>query len=153
MQLIKNFIAIALLVSPYLADAQSGENRNFDRFTADSINGVYIPENIYDAMLQIDGFWSDSVKQVVREMSVGQFTAGAHMGFGMWIRNNWQLWGGSRLSKYMTNQAGAHPDDMSDIILRSYYKYLTGDKELAEQVELYRKSKQNPGKRKKRNKQ
>lgn len=147
MKLIKRIAFITLVALPYLSNAQSNETESFDRFKADSINGVYIPENIYDAMLQIDGFWSDSVKQVVREMSVGEFTIGAHMGFGMWIRNNWQLWGGSRLSKFLEKQAGTHPDDMSDAILRAYHKYLCGDKELNEQVELYKKSREkSPGK-------
>jgi len=56
----------------------------------------------------------------------------------MWLRNNWQLWGGSRLSKYFNNLGIFHPDDMSGIILDSYHRYLT-DKEikLEEQINFY----------------
>ena len=52
-----------------------------------------------------------------------------HHGLGTWIRNNWGLWGGSRLQKYFTDKGMAHPDDMSSVILFYYWDWLKGDKE------------------------
>ena len=46
-----------------------------------------------------------------------------HMSLGMWIRNNWGLWGGSRLQKYLFDISD-HPDGMSSIILEYYYDWL-----------------------------
>lgn len=47
----------------------------------------------------------------------------------MWIRNNWGLWGGSRLQKYFTDKGIHHPDNMSHVILVHYYDWLLGSKE------------------------
>lgn len=59
-----------------------------------------------------------------------------HFSLGMWIRNNWGLWSGSRLSKYFNDMEVFHPDDMSSIILDSFHRYLNGqDIKLEEQVE------------------
>jgi hypothetical protein len=62
-----------------------------------------------------------------------------HFGFGLWMRNNWQLWGGSRLSKYFNSLEIYHPDDMSGIILVSYHRYLNNkDIQLDEQIKYYK---------------
>lgn len=107
-----------------------------DRFFADSISGIYIPKNLEDCFKQIDGFWADSVKTKVKGWSEDEFISKAHMGFGMWMRNNWQLWAGSRLSKYFNELGIYHPDDMSGIILDSYYRYLNSQEiKLEEQIQ------------------
>jgi hypothetical protein len=109
------------------------------RFTTDSLRGIYIPKDLDDCFKQIDGFWSDSTKMEVKQWSENEFTGKAHMGFGMWMRNNWQLWGGSRLSKYFNDMGVYHPDDMSGIILDSYHRYLNGtDIKLEEQIKFYK---------------
>lgn len=51
------------------------------------------------------------------------------MGLGMWMRNNWRLWAGSRLQKYFLVRGIRHPDDMSGVILEYYYDWLKGQKE------------------------
>jgi hypothetical protein len=45
----------------------------------------------------------------------------AHFGFGMWVRNNWGLWGGGPLAEYFNSLGINHPDNMSGIILTSYW--------------------------------
>ncbi len=108
------------------------------RYTTDSLRGVYIPANLEDCFIQIDSFWDDSTKLEVKQWTEVEFSGKAHMGFGMWMRNNWQLWGGSRLSKYFNNLGIYHPDDMSRIILQSYHRYLLGkDIKLEEQIKFY----------------
>lgn len=110
------------------------------RMNADTIAGVYIPKNLEDCFVQIDSFWDDSTKNKVREMTESEFMAGAHFGFGMWMRNNWGLWGGSRLSAYFAKRGIRHPDDMSSIILTSYYRKLEGkDPDVKSQLEYYKK--------------
>jgi hypothetical protein len=108
------------------------------RFTKDSINGRYIPKDLEDCFRQIDSFWSDSTKNEIKLQSEHEFAANAHFGFGMWMRNNWKLWGGSRLSKYFNEKGIDHPDDMSGIILDSYHRHLTGKEiKLQEQIDYY----------------
>ncbi|MEJ8802283.1 DUF6794 domain-containing protein [Pontibacter sp. H249] len=96
------------------------------RFFSDSINGVYIPKNLEESLKQIDTFWNDSTKQEVAEWTEDELIGKALHGFGTWIRNNWGLWGGSRLSEYFHKMGVHHPDDMSGIILTSYHRKITG---------------------------
>lgn len=98
------------------------------RFTTDSLRGVYIPKDLEDCFRQIDSFWDDSTKKEVKKMNEYEFAGMCHMGFGMWMRNNWGLWAGSRLSKYFHDAGVHHPDEMSGIILRNYHRHLCGKK-------------------------
>jgi hypothetical protein len=109
-----------------------------ERVKKDSINGVYIPVDLNDCFNQINSFWTDSVKVQVREMNEEEFIGNSHFGIGLWMRNNWGLWGGSRLSKYFNLKGINHPDDMSGIILTSYYRQLTGQEiKLEDQIQYY----------------
>ena len=108
------------------------------RYVTDSINNVYIPINIEDCFSQINTFWADSTKVNIKNLTEEEFSSRFHHGFGMWIRNNWQLWGGSRLSKYFNDLGIHHPDDMSGIILTSYHRHLKNKEiELDNQVKYY----------------
>jgi len=109
------------------------------RTTADSLYGVYITKDLEDCFQTINAFWDDSTRNAVRAMEEQEFSARTHRGFGMWMRNNWQLWGGSRLSVYFNKLEIYHPDDMSAIILTSYHRFLNGKEVgLESQISLYR---------------
>lgn len=92
----------------------------------DTINGIYIPKDIYDCFSQLNILLSDSQKLEIKKMTEDEFTGRAYLSLGMWIRNNWGLWAGSRLQVYMLNLKFKHPDEMSDFILSCYYKKLQG---------------------------
>lgn len=47
-----------------------------------------------------------------------------HFSTGMWMRNEWGLWSGSRLSRWFNDRGIFHPDDMSGIILTSFWRHL-----------------------------
>ena len=127
------------IFEPYQKIEQKQNEEEKVKFTKDSLNGIYIPKNLDDCFKQIDGFWADSTKMMIRQWTESEFSVNAHFGFGMWIRNNWALWRGSRLSKYFNEMGIYHPDDMSGIILTSYHRYLT-EKEikLDEQIKYYK---------------
>jgi hypothetical protein len=141
---ILNLILI-LITSNQDLQAQNEKSKNelkqeyIENVQKDSIEGVYIPIDLNDCFKQMDSFWADSIKLQIREMTEDEFTAKAHFGIGMWLRNNWRLWGDSRLSKYFNDLGILHPDDMSGIILTSYHRYLLGqDIKLEEQVSYYK---------------
>lgn len=93
------------------------------RYLVDRINGVYIPKDIEEAIDTLDVVLSEKDKKYVADsLSLESFCATTHMSLGMWIRNNWGLWGGSRLQRYFTERNVYHPDDMSDKILNAFYK-------------------------------
>lgn len=106
----------------------------------DSINGIYIPKDIKDCISQLKMYIPDSIVEQIKGMSEQEFTSSFHLGFGMWIRNNWGLWGGSRLQIYLMNLGLSHPDEMSDFILTYYYNWLNGNNlKVKKAVVQYRK--------------
>ncbi len=97
------------------------------RIEMDSINGVYIPKDIEDCCVQLDKIISEKDKEYIKGLSKKDDTIDLHFSLGMWIRNNWGLWGGSRLQKYLFDISD-HPDGMSSIILKYYYDWLNKER-------------------------
>jgi hypothetical protein len=57
----------------------------------------------------------------------------------MYLRNNWGLWGSSKLKESLKRMGMVHPDDMTSVILTSYQRKLKGeDIRLDEQLARYR---------------
>lgn len=93
------------------------------RYLVDRINGIYIPKDIDEAIDSLDVIIRMEDKRYIADsLSLDRFLAHSHLGMGMWIRNNWGLWGGSRLQRYLSKKNVYHPDDMSWEILKAYYK-------------------------------
>lgn len=96
------------------------------RLTADSINGIYIPRNIEECFLQLDTLLSAHLRNLILNTKSIKEIDGLHFGPGMWIRNNWGLWCGSRLQTYLLKRGLNHPDEMSGVIFDYYWDYLHG---------------------------
>lgn len=127
------------ILIPFQIRQQKHNEEDKIRFEADSLRGIYIPEDLKDCFKSLDKIYPDSVKIEIATITESEYSSRNHLfGIGMWMRNNWQLWGGSRLSKYF-NQIGIyHPDDMSGIIMDSYHRYLKNEEiRLDEQVKSY----------------
>jgi len=108
------------------------------RFITDSIRGVYIPYDLINCFEILDSMWNDSIKSSIKSLSENDFVIQSHYKEGAWIRNNWQLWNGSRLVLYFNDLGIYHPDDISGIILKSYHRHLMGNAiKLEEQVKFY----------------
>jgi hypothetical protein len=105
------------------------EQREIERRqTLDVINGVYIPRDLGDCFSELDKRLAEVDKNEMRAKASHGDMIEYHMGLGMWLRNNWGLWGGSRLQKYFTDRGIKHPDNMSGLILDYYWDWLHGDK-------------------------
>ncbi len=99
---------------------------------------IYIPKDLNDCFVQLKKLLKpEDIKKMRRgtEDDMIQY----HFGLGMWLRNNWGLWKGSRLTKWFNAQGINHPDDMSGIILDSFWRHLN-DKpiKLEEQIKYYK---------------
>lgn len=93
------------------------------RFYSERIEGTYIPKDIDEAIDSLDTILSEKDKRFIADsLSMEDFCADAHFGVGMWMRNEWGLWSGSRLQKFLTKKKVYHPDEMSYEILKAYYK-------------------------------
>lgn len=98
----------------------------------------YRPKNLDEAVFQLEKIHDDTTKRKIVGMTEDQFIGDSHFGLGIWMRNNWGLWKGGELAKYFNSIGIFHPDDMSGIILTSYYRHLKGqDRELDKQVKFH----------------
>jgi len=61
-----------------------------------------------------------------------------HHSLGRWMRNNWGLWQGSDLAKWFNSIGIHHADDMSGIIITSFWRHLHSKQvHLSDQVKFY----------------
>lgn len=97
-----------------------------EKFQSYIINGVYIPENIKECFLELDKLLPKEEIKKIKELNSKSETIQYHRNIGMWIRNNWRLWGGSRLQLYMYDRINDEPDGMSAKILEFYWEWLNG---------------------------
>ena len=103
-----------------------------------SADTIYIPIDLNDCLTQLDSMFADSIKVKIKTLTEDEFSGKYHFGFGMWMRNSWGLWKGSRLSNYFNSIGVYHPDEMTGIIFDSYYRQLIGQEiKLPEQVKYY----------------
>lgn len=99
---------------------------------------VYIPKDLEDTFAELMKMRSPALLNEMRLKSEKDM-AEYHHGFGTWLRNNWGLWAGSRLAQYFKQLGVNHPDDMSGIILTSFWRHLHSQPiKLDEQVEYYK---------------
>ncbi len=99
--------------------------------------GVYIPKDLEDSFKELDKMLSKELKDTIRRGKESQMSE-HHFGLGLWLRNNWGLWQGLRLAQWFNKQGIFHPDDMSAIILDSYWRRSNKKPlELAKQIKHY----------------
>ncbi len=131
-----SIIIVFFTLSTFVSQGQSAKHSTAQLISKK--DRKYIPKDLDDCINQIDKFWDDTMKAKAILMTEEEFRGRYHFGLGLWIRNNWGLWKGSRLSKYFNNLGIYHPDDMSGIILASYYRHLKGlEIHLNDQIQQY----------------
>ena len=97
------------------------------RLVADSIDGIYIPRNLEESFHFLDTMLHAETISLIRSLPDRKAMSEFHFVLGMWLRNNWGFWGGSRLQQYFVQRGVEHPDNMSGILLEYYYDYLHGN--------------------------
>jgi hypothetical protein len=118
-------ILTSALLLTTLATCTNSDNAHPAVPLSDIVNskGQYIPRDLDDALSEVDRIMGDKGRAQILQATEDDMIW-YHMGLGMWIRNNWGLWGGLRLAKYFNQLGIYHPDDMSGIILDSYWRKL-----------------------------
>lgn len=99
------------------------------RIVADSIDGLYIPKNLEECFIELNKLLKPKDIEAIKNLKDREETIMYHHGMGTWLRNNWGLWGGSRLQQYLLKKGIKHPDSMSALILEYYYDWLNGENE------------------------
>lgn len=96
------------------------------RLTAERIEGVYVPRDLRECFEELDRTLPEVDRREMRALPKREGMIAYHLGLGTWMRNNWGLWGGSRLQKYFTDRGVRHPEAMSSVILYHYHDWLNG---------------------------
>jgi len=95
-----------------------------------------IPKNLTECFDELTKNTSkeDLIKFIRAKGNFGMY----HHGSGTNMRNNWGLWTNSVLAQYFNKMGIYHADDMSGIIMTSFYRYLIGEEiKLGRQVDFY----------------
>ncbi len=87
--------------------------------------GIYIPKDINDCFVELKRMLHPEFIREIKESSQSDLIE-YHFGLGMWMRNNWGLWRGSRLQEYFVELGYEHPDHVSGTILFFFWWHLNG---------------------------
>ena len=125
-------VLLALVATAFAADYKINATKD-----KDSPTGVYIPTDLEDCFKEL--------KKMLPAELVSKMKSGTeknmikyHFGLGTWMRNNWGLWSGSRLRDYFKKLGLSHPDDMSSVVLNSFWRHLNNKPlKVDEQVKYY----------------
>jgi len=114
----------------------------------------HVPNTLDEAIEILTEYFKDHISEI-RNMSESEFSGSVHMGAGMGIRNAWNLWwydghpydgdGGwpeekPKLTEYFNSIGIYHGDDLSGIIMSSFYRSVAGkNRDLEGQLEIYSK--------------
>jgi hypothetical protein len=136
----KQIILLAIFITLFLNTCLAQEQGVYKITpTPDSSSefNVYIPSSLEDSFQELKRMLNPELIKKMQQNPEEQM-AEYHMGLGLWMRNNWGLWRGSRLKTYFNGIGIFHPDDMSGIILDSFWRYLNSKSiNLNEQVAYY----------------
>ena len=98
----------------------------------------YIPKDIDDCFEELKKMFDDSDLNEFVKDSTEKDMEGQHHFLGRNLRNNWGLWSGSILSEWFNEKGIHHADDMSGIILTSFWRHLNDEPiKLEEQIRYY----------------
>ena len=101
--------------------------------------GKVAPLSLDDALKILDDLFPIEEKEYIKTNSENCMHA-YHMSVGMMIRNQWGFWkGNGALFDFFKLKGIVHPDDMSGIILKSYWRQMNHvDIDLDQQIEYYK---------------
>lgn len=97
-----------------------------ERIKKDKLDGVYIPKNLDDALLQLDKLTTPESREKFKTIPEDSVVYIMHNRLGQWIILNWGFYGGSRLSHYLKSAGVTYPDDMADFLILAYSRKLNG---------------------------
>ncbi len=96
------------------------------------------PKNLNEAIIQLDKVYTVKNKKEIYDMTESEYITKSQFSTGLWIRYNWGLSQGTKLSMYFNDLGIYHPNDMTAIIVHSYYRHLHNqDFDLDKQIKYY----------------
>jgi hypothetical protein len=80
-----------------------------------------IPTTLAEAYAALERMLSPETLAEIDAMASEDDMIQYHMGLGTGLRNSWGLWHGSALAKHLQELGFTHPDDMSGVILETFW--------------------------------
>lgn len=125
-------VLMTLAVAAYAADVKINATKD-----EKSPTGVYIPTDLDDCFKELKKMLPADLVEKMKSGTEKNMIK-YHFGLGRWMRNNWGLWSQSRLREYFKKLGLAHPDDMSSVVLNSFWRHLNKKPlKVDEQVKYY----------------
>ena len=84
------------------------------------------PKNLTECIQMLDHILKKEDKEKAKTLTESEFLIETYFGTGMGIRNEWIRSGNPELVTFFLDQGVKHLDDMSAMILTSYYRHLLG---------------------------
>lgn len=114
-------------------------------FAQDSDSIIVSPQNLDEALLELEFVYPDSTKELIRTLTEDEYLSKTHFTIGLYIRKQWLyeesstgITRQSSLRKNLYSIGILKNDDMSELILRSYYRQLMGEElRIGEQIKVY----------------
>ena len=98
------------------------------------------PKNLTECIQMLDKNLKKEDKEYIKTLTEDEFFMESHFTIGMGIRNEWIRGGNPELVKFFLEKGVKHPDDMSAMILTSYYRQLLGKEiDFEGQITAYKK--------------
>ena len=98
------------------------------------------PKNLAECIQMLDKNLKTEDKDYIKTLTEEEFFMESHFTIGMGIRNEWIRSGNPELVTFFLDQGVKHPDDMSAMILTSYYRHLLGKEiDFEGQISAYKK--------------
>ncbi len=102
-----------------------------------SSSAPHIPKDLDEALAELDEMLGEEAREVLLRVDANDKMV-YHMGLGARLRKNWGLGADSCLAQYFASFGIENPNDMSAILLESYWRRLHGKPiELEGQAKYY----------------
>ena len=126
-----------------VSDEQSFEERYARNIKKSRINGVYIPKNLDEAMMEVEALSTDEALAKFKSGEEELVAKRLHFGLGRWMIYNWNFYEGSRFSHYLKELGINHPDDQAKFVIVSLHRKLNNlPLEIDQQIAEFQKARE-----------
>lgn len=115
--------ATAQLERPVETESEYEKNYAW-RIRQERLDGVYIPRDLVNSFEELNRLIDAGGKQKFKEAPEEEAVHKLYFSLGRWIIQKWGFYEGSRLSHYLRNFGVYHPEDMAQVVIVSYHRYL-----------------------------
>lgn len=110
-----------LLVLIAITAVHAQEAKRADTKSSEKEEQITIPTNLAEAHNELERLLPADELTKIDSMKTEGDMIKYHFGLGMGLRNRWGLWGDSPMARYMKSLGFTHPDEMSSMILETFW--------------------------------